>query len=206
MTDLSLDERSARFLNKVAELCLEPQRRATLWRNRGETLETAREVGWLYGWLPAKGDAPFFLAATLLAGDRAALDFYKKQTGDARTLPLHAPQSVGLSLSRMAVARGAKQAEGSASEGRLRRLLDARLDFDGSGELPFLLRQTVTQLTTSDSKPQIHWPRLLADLIRWNSPYKTVQKRWARDFYGVQNLPDTSAETHSTETMPEGDE
>ncbi len=62
---------------------------------------------------------------------------------------------------------------------RLAVILDSHRD-----ELPFRLRQAVG-LVKSYERP-IDWARLLSDLLRWDDPYRRVQKEWARTFFPVR--------------------
>lgn len=61
-------------------------------------------------------------------------------------------------------------------------LLDCALQPDGSGDLPFRLRQMVR--FAASKEVGIDWPQLMRDLRNWSHPEKFVQKRWARSFYG----------------------
>ena len=66
--------------------------------------------------------------------------------------------------------------ESPSSQLRFTRLLDADLD-----ELPWRLRQAVALLNSSGVA--IDWPALLDDLLRWEAPSRTVQKRWAQHYW-----------------------
>ena len=195
------------FLHNVAELCQEPGRRATLWRNRGETLTTASRIGFLLSYLPGEQQETYFLVATLMAGDRKALAYFEEH----HALPESVPKSLGATLDRAefeanpeanALKRAASpdlQRAETPYERRLRRLLDARLDEDGTGEMPFLLRQAVQQVCTPDAPPRLHWTNLLRDLLYWTLPNKPTQKRWARDFYGSASVTDDTPAKGTTE-------
>lgn len=159
----------------------EKGRLAVLRRNAGEPLAGAHGISWIYGLLnrfKPLDDESMFLTATLLAFDRPFLEGRGVFTGSfGRTMAaLVKPDETGKSLER-----------------RFAILLDA--DFDpreGTGELPFRLRQTVKLVLSKDGR--VDWPRLFADLRQWNHPDKYVQKRWAKDFY----TPFTADKTEST--------
>lgn len=78
----------------------------------------------------------------------------------------------------------AKSAQGA--ERRFVQLLDSDAD-----ELAWRLRQII-QLVASQGVT-LDWPALLDDLLRWGSPYRSVQTRWARTFWGSSSDQDTSA-------------
>lgn len=63
-----------------------------------------------------------------------------------------------------------------SAEQRFTRLLDADLD-----ELPWRLRQAITLLNAAGMA--ISWPELLDDLQRWDAPTRSVQARWARQYW-----------------------
>ena len=63
-----------------------------------------------------------------------------------------------------------------ALERRFTCLLSAHSD-----DLPFYLRQSISFLKSKEVS--INWNQLFQDLLKWNSPYKTVQRRWANKFW-----------------------
>ena len=65
-----------------------------------------------------------------------------------------------------------------SAELRFIRLLDADRD-----ELQWRLRQAITVLNASGIA--VDWPQLLDDLLWWDSPSRSVQTRWARQFWGA---------------------
>lgn len=69
-----------------------------------------------------------------------------------------------------------------SAELRFIRLLDADLD-----ELQWRLRQGVALLSSTGIA--IDWPQLLDDLLRWNSPSRSVQSQWARQFWATAAEP-----------------
>jgi CRISPR type I-E-associated protein CasB/Cse2 len=200
-------ERAEAFVRAVAEECKATRRKAVLKRGAGGTLaEAGRDAYWLYGLLGRFGNGPreeerLFLVASLLAHDRDTLDHYAR-TGD---LPEGAPKNVAATLD--AVERGEDPAAHEARrrlspdpnrrvssiERRLRLLLDARAEPDGTGEQPFRLFQAVKYVLSKEGG-RIHWPQLLVDLRRWDHPDKLAQKEWARTFYGYERPAPAPAE------------
>lgn len=67
-------------------------------------------------------------------------------------------------------------ASNTSAELRFTRLLDADVD-----ELPWRLRQSITLLNSTGTA--INWPELLDDLLRWDAPSRSVQTRWARQYW-----------------------
>lgn len=147
-------------------------RLALLRRNAGEPLKDARGITWMYDLLNDfqrdYGDETLFLTATLLALDRPYLNGAQPRPG-----------SFGQTMSVLKSQAGANV---ESLERRFAILLDADFEpSDGSGELPFRLRQTVKLVVSKGVS--IDWPRLLNDLRQWNNDRKTIQKQWAKDFY-----------------------
>ena len=64
---------------------------------------------------------------------------------------------------------------------RLRVMLDADLDLDLGGTLPYRLRRLVSLALSRGA--HIDWARLLDDLDCWTHPDRKVQRAWARDFF-----------------------
>lgn len=183
--------------------CQSSQKRAVLKRNVGETLETAKNVSWFY-YLAYRHEqyhnSALFLVATLIAQDKKAIEAF----GKSEKVPW-APLNLGASLDAVEKLDDAKAHEArlkikldphrreSRYERRLRLLLDADLERDGSGELAFRLRQCVTIILQKDGL--IHWPQLLMDIDRWGLPSKSVQKEWAKAFYG--SAPNDDSNTNN---------
>ncbi len=63
----------------------------------------------------------------------------------------------------------------SSAESRFIALLDADSD-----ELPWRLRQAVALIT---KESRLDWPSLLDDVMHWELPSRSVQHRWAREYY-----------------------
>lgn len=68
----------------------------------------------------------------------------------------------------------------SAGAESLDRRVTALLDADVE-DLPYRLRQVIQQLATANTAPNYY--RLLNDLLRWDHPNRTVQRRWAKDYW-----------------------
>jgi len=201
----------------LAEHCAySPGQRASLRRNQGITLAEARNIGWFRHVIAqlhrearkenrrVPPDEIIFLTATLLADDRTFLDAVAKH-GE---LPL-APRNLGTSLDEVEKVQDPEawakkmqlksdpQRRESRFERRLRMLLDAELAWDGTGELPFRLRQCVRLvLSTRDGTCRIAWSQLLFDLWRWNWPSRPVRREWAQAFYGDPRAMNATTEPH----------
>lgn len=80
-----------------------------------------------------------------------------------------------------------RTASNTSAEQRFTRLLDADRD-----ELQWRLRQAITLLNSTNTA--IDWPQLLDDLLRWESPSRFVQARWARQFWQQQQQDQPGAE------------
>lgn len=87
------------------------------------------------------------------------------------------------------VAPGAEQ----SAERRFHQLLDS--DFE---DLPDRLRHSIALLKSKEIP--VDWRRLLADLINWEWPSRSVQKAWSRDFWA----PAIEGPVSEEETVPEG--
>lgn len=192
-------------VERLAEYCLDSTAyRAALRRNQGVPLDEARDVLWFrqliaqlrreaqqqnFRYVPR--DELAFLVGTLMADDRAALPIL----GEGKALE-EVPVNLGASLNnierdqdreafdkKMQVQPDPNRRE-SRFERRLRLLLDAGMDADGTGELPFRLRQSVRMiLAQRDGRTHVHWAQLLNDLGRWNWDGRPAQRAWARSFY-----------------------
>ena len=151
------DPRVAGFISRLDKL--DAGDRARLKRCAGQTLAEARQVGLFYSLLPAGvseyHEQTYFLVATL----------YPLAEGNA-------DGDLGISLHR---ARTDKNAKGL--DRRVQFLLDA-----DETQLPFRLRQAIHFLQSN--RERVNWLRLLDDLLRWNLPSRTVQRRWARSYFG----------------------
>jgi CRISPR system Cascade subunit CasB len=75
-----------------------------------------------------------------------------------------------------ALRRMAKTAPGA--ERRFVQLLDSDTD-----ELAWRMRQIIALVASTGVA--LDWPALLDDLLRWGSPYRSVQTKWARTFWGA---------------------
>ena len=157
MSDYQPDPKIAYFINRLERL--DPGGRARLKRSAGERLTEAREIAFFYSLLPSgvqeRQEEPYFLAATLFP----LVDGGGK--GD-----------LGASLRR---ARNDKNAKG------LDRRVQALLDAD-EAQLSYRLRRAIFFLQSN--RVRVNWVRLLEDLLRWNSSTRSVQRHWARSYFG----------------------
>lgn len=135
--------------------------RARLKRNAGNSLAESRAaLGLFYNLLPpgvpTYQEETYFMVATL----------YPLAEGDGQG-------NLGAALRR---ARTKDNAKG------LDRRVEILLDAD-EGQLSFRLRQAIRFLHASRDRVRVNWPRLLEDLLRWNSPKRFVQEQWARSYF-----------------------
>ena len=77
-------------------------------------------------------------------------------------------------------ARLAETGNSASAERRFTALLAASTD-----ELPVRLRNAVSLLKAQDIP--VNWAQLLFDLIRWPSQSRSVQRSWARSFWGAHH-------------------
>ncbi len=154
---------------------LDPGDRARLKRRAGGPLSQATDVlGLFYQLLPrsvplAAEDA-YFLVATL----------FPLADGDGHG-------DLGNAL---------RHATDTNNEKGLRRRLETLLDAQ-EAQLPFRLRQTVHFLHSR--RVGVDWATLLDDLLYWNLPDRSVQRRWARSYFGVQPQ---SEKSENEEALP----
>lgn len=170
----------AEFIGKLAQL--DDGDRARLKRNAGKSLAESRDVQLLfYSRVAPRGVAAwqeerYFLLATLYPLDKAQRRRDRRPTDQAtaESPPGGSFDSFGKSF-RLARTELNK----AGLDRRFARLLDA-----DSEDLRFQLRQAVTRLT-NEGKP-IDWAQLTRDVLRWDRPERTVQRRWARDYVAVE--------------------
>jgi len=74
-----------------------------------------------------------------------------------------------------------------STERRFQMLLAARRE-----QLPDLLRHGVKLMASKGAG--LDWKLLMLDLYGWESPYNSVQRKWARDFYRGQAAEDLGEE------------
>lgn len=152
-------------------------RLATLRRCAGDTiaeaLDQGRGIAWFFQLLDrfggTYGEENVFLVATLLAFDRRTLD--------------GGPAFRGSFGRTMAAFKARPDTSDDSVERRFAILIDADLDPQHGGELPFRLRQTIKLVLSKEIS--IDWSQLLSDLCFWSHPDKYIQKKWARDFYAL---------------------
>jgi CRISPR type I-E-associated protein CasB/Cse2 len=66
---------------------------------------------------------------------------------------------------------------------RLARLVDSVMTPDGGGTLPWRLRQLVRLVLSRGG--EIDWVQLASDLDAWDRDDRSVQQRWAADFFRI---------------------
>jgi CRISPR type I-E-associated protein CasB/Cse2 len=146
-----------------------------------------------------------FLVATLCAHDRR---FYRsvrapgEDEEDAHEVPISElvrGTNLGGTLGRLV--RKPKPADDPMAR-RLAILLDATLDTDSGGTLPWRLRRAVQLILSMDGRSNaIDWVRLLADLQQWSDPKRPVQREWARAFYRLAAVEPDAASPTDVETL-----
>ena len=94
----------------------------------------------------------------------------------ATLFPLAEPASKGSLGFALRTAKDKKKTGEKGYDRRLEVLLDADAE-----QLPFRLRQVVRLVKSAEVA--IHWEQLLTDLIRWDYIERSVQERWARDYF-----------------------
>lgn len=78
-----------------------------------------------------------------------------------------------------------RRTQTAANRRGLDRRMETLLDSDLT-QLPFRLRQAA-HLARS-SRERINWVCLLEDLLHWDSPYHTVQRRWAEAYFSPHQV------------------
>lgn len=163
------------FVNRLREL--DDGERARLKRNAGNGPdESHNALGLFYKKLLQDrtisewAENHYFLVATLYPFEKRP-----KKKPDENQEPLPSPGNLGASLRTV---RTEKNGEGL--DHRFERLLDA-----DEQQLPFYLRREIQFLTNEGGR--VNWERLLHDLLRWQSPNRFVQRRWARDYFATQS-------------------
>ena len=149
---------------------------AALRRNAGHTLTEARGTNWFYSTLDRFSisrheEEVFYLVATLLAGDKAAMHGQTHFSGD-----------LGVSMRMLRNLNPSSD----AAERRFGLLLDSDFGPDGGGEMAFRLRQTI-RLLMSKGIP-VDWSQLLDDLRWWSNETRSIRKKWARSFYAAPEI------------------
>lgn len=155
---VSLSPQVSQFIARLS--ALEPGERARLKRDAGKPLSEASTLGLFYRLLPygvRPGDEEtYFLVATLCP------------LADATEQEVN----FGTTLHR---ARAEQNHKG------LDRRVEVLLDADPT-QLSFRLRQAVKFAKSKDAR--VNWAQLLHDLLHWNSATRSVQKAWARAYFG----------------------
>jgi CRISPR type I-E-associated protein CasB/Cse2 len=135
---------------------------AALRRGLGQPPGDAREMyPYVVRWLPAEASAPreaaYFLVAALFA-------YHSGPDGSG---------NLGQAFRRTLDPND----DNTAIERRFIALLTAHPD-----DLPFYLRQAISFLKSKEVP--VDWHQLFADELAWGHPAGSVQKQWARAFWG----------------------
>ncbi len=168
---------------------------APLRRAAGKTLATAPDARWVYrlfAGYPNTEDDLLFLVATLIASHRPTLRKEQRK----------ADGNLGWTMRMLQRDGGLSD---SSADARMRKLLDARLDFGGTNELAHQLMGLVR--LASGKGVSIDWPRLLADLRGWDRDDRKVQKAWARTYFTTapKNEQPNTGEITATEGASDAD-
>lgn len=155
---------------------------AQLRRAAGDRLSDRSELLWFTGLTRSpETEAVDFLVATLLA---------QYKTVDIQAGKHRRSGNFGAAWKR---AIGPNPSE--SIRRRFHILLNSDLLPNGSGDLPYRLRQMVRYAAAKDVG--LDWPQLLRDLKRWPYPEKRPQKEWARAFFA--NFSESADATPSVE-------
>jgi len=169
---LDLEEKVAAYFDELDTL--PKAEKAILKRNAGNLLRESRggSLGIFYKTLPPgvlrSQEDIWFAVATLYTLTKARLS--------NEDVNLRVQTNFGWTLRRVFQ-------EGPRPENqdvKLRALLDSACDTHNG----FFFHQLRKLVRLADSRGvPVNWPKLLVDLIRWNSPQRQVQKEWAREYY-----------------------
>ncbi|HTE20675.1 MAG TPA: type I-E CRISPR-associated protein Cse2/CasB [Armatimonadota bacterium] len=160
------DDPEIRFIERVEKL--DNGALAQLRRAAGDRMGDRPELLWFAGMTRGRQtEAADFLVATLLA---------QYKTATIRSGGHRRKGNFGATW---------KSAIGPSPSDSIRRrfhiLLNSDLGRDGSGDLPYRLRQMVRYAAAKGVG--LDWAQLLKDLNRWHFPERWAQKEWARSFF-----------------------
>jgi CRISPR system Cascade subunit CasB len=111
-------------------------------------------------------ETPYFIVAPLFA----LYPHGSWRRGDEEER--YEPRSLGASFARLAERTGS-----GSIEGRFRALLDSRIE-----DVPEHLRHAVGLLRAHEVP--VSWTELLGDIRRWDDERRSVQRKWARHYWG----------------------
>ncbi|MFH0800825.1 MAG: type I-E CRISPR-associated protein Cse2/CasB [bacterium] len=152
--------------------------KAVLRRNAGNTLARSRNaLGLFYRIVPhgiagGRYEEIFFLVATLFGYNEV-------------------PHSGDFGTTMRKVKQFTQSNSPNSLDRRMAILLDSDFDWvehslNGGGEIAYRLRQCVK--LAAGHHVGVDWPALLNDLLWWMHSDKKARKRWARSYFGHQNL------------------
>jgi len=148
----------AKFISNLA--ALDTGEKAQLKRDAGKDLTEARSLGLFYRLLPfgttIEKENAYFLVATLY--------------------PIAEPAKSGCLGDALFRVRDLDPKKNKGLNQRIKILLDSDMS-----QLVFRLRQTIRFLKSQ--RVPVNWHELTEDILNWNSPYRSVQKKWARAYF-----------------------
>lgn len=84
-----------------------------------------------------------------------------------------------------------------SADGRFRALLDTPWQYD-EGYLISKLTRFARQIRSYELRLYPDFERLLDDLLKWNAPKRSVQRRWMEQYIGIREEPSEANEQEST--------
>ncbi len=162
MSDLEKQTVEQQFINRLKQLKESDKGAiAKLKRNAGNILAESRGVHAIFYRLlppntPRRHEQWYFLVATLF--------------------PLAESASKGSLGFALRLAKDKNKTGEKGYDRRIEVLLDADAD-----QLSFRLRQVIRLLKSAEVA--VNWEQLLKDLKNWNYVERSVQERWARDYF-----------------------
>lgn len=174
MTQTQTRAMSPRIDEFVARLeKLDAGDRARLKRDAGKDLSEARSLGLFFRVIPpgtpTEMEGGYFLVASLF--------------------PLADTAKVGSLGDALRQARDPDEKHNLGLDRRIAALLDADI-----AQLAFRLRQAIRLLNSKGIG--VNWTELTSDILNWGSPYRTVQKKWARAYFKLPARPIKPPESH----------
>jgi len=163
---------------------------AKLRRCAGKQPTVALEqVGRLFDGVPDKRSRVACFENTLDPAALVASLFALWHQGGNRGTPSQFSGSFGDSFRQLRE----QQPESESVPRRFAALLDSHPD-----DLPQRLRHAISLLRSKDVP--VNWTRLLSDLLNWNAERRSVQRRWARDFWVGRSASETATSEKDAET------
>lgn len=179
------DDEETHFVNHLVESRNDRGIMAALRRGLGRTPGTVTAMyPYVIPWVKREAEARHFLVASLFAAG-----------------PKHCrAETKGPSYSVGWAMRHALDPDKKVAEASMERRFLALLDSD-SDELPQRLARILPFLNKKEGT-YLDYVQLLGDLRKWESPYRTVQKKWALDFWTTSG----NSRDQSQKKMQQGEE